>query len=79
MTKDSRFKLLLPITITDAERQEILERISNLDRPIVGAYLDPDSLTPISDVDPKITESHLELFRAWNAEESPLNLFGIGT
>ena len=62
MTKDSRFHILLPITITDKDRQEILDKIDDLNEPDFPC-LNIDSLKRFEDVDPAIIERDLELFR----------------
>ena len=72
MTKDSRFNIVLPITITEKDRVEILERISDFDLPEIPC-LSADSLTPISDITPEMVENALELHERFD-KTNPLLL-----
>ena len=53
MTKDSRFHILLPITITDKDRAAILDRVDFLAN-LPDNRLNPDLLFPIEDITPKM-------------------------
>ena len=66
MTKDSRFQILLPVTITDKDRQQILEKVDDLNNSSLGAYLDPDLLIPIDEVSPETIQYHQEIFDAFS-------------
>ena len=53
MIKDSRFHILLPITITDKDRVAILDRVDFLVN-LPDSRLNPDLLFPIEDITPEM-------------------------